>query len=65
VRFAPPLVIEEEDLRGAVKVIGECLEDLDNVRYRLLWLLLSNVLFPCSWTTFQVISGARRDTRTL
>ncbi|KAF8228727.1 ornithine-oxo-acid aminotransferase [Tricholoma matsutake] len=31
VRFAPPLVIEEEDLRRAVKVIGECLEDLDNL----------------------------------
>lgn len=32
VRFAPPLVIKEEDLRRAIKVIGECLQDLDNVR---------------------------------
>jgi len=31
VRFAPPLVIEEEDLRRAIKVIGECLQDLDNL----------------------------------
>ncbi|KAG6899625.1 hypothetical protein C0993_008567 [Termitomyces sp. T159_Od127] len=31
VRFAPPLVIEEEDLRRAVRVIGECLEDLDKL----------------------------------
>jgi acetylornithine/succinyldiaminopimelate/putrescine aminotransferase len=32
VRFAPPLVIEEEDLLRAVKIIGECLVDLDKVR---------------------------------
>jgi hypothetical protein len=32
VRFAPPLVISEEDLKKAVKIIGECLEDLDKVR---------------------------------
>ena len=32
VRFAPPLVISEEDLRKAVKIIGECLVDLDVVR---------------------------------
>lgn len=31
-RFAPPLVISEEDLRKAVKTIGECLVDLDVVR---------------------------------
>lgn len=31
VRFAPPLVISEEDLKRAVKIIGECLADLDNV----------------------------------
>jgi len=31
VRFAPPLVIKEEDLRRAIKVIGECLQDLDNL----------------------------------
>jgi ornithine--oxo-acid transaminase len=29
VRFAPPLVISEEDLAKAVKIIGECLADLD------------------------------------
>jgi len=29
VRFAPPLVISEEDLLKAVKIIGECLVDLD------------------------------------
>ncbi|KIM57842.1 hypothetical protein SCLCIDRAFT_28569 [Scleroderma citrinum Foug A] len=32
VRFAPPLVIFEEDLRRAVNVIVECLNDLDRVR---------------------------------
>ena len=31
VRFAPPLVIEEADLREAVKIIGECLADLNEV----------------------------------
>jgi ornithine--oxo-acid transaminase len=31
IRFAPPLVIEEEDLKEAVKIIGECLADLDVV----------------------------------
>ncbi|KAH8822689.1 ornithine aminotransferase [Flagelloscypha sp. PMI_526] len=31
IRFAPPLVIEEEDLRKAVKIIGSCLDDLDKV----------------------------------
>ncbi|KAJ7455007.1 ornithine-oxo-acid aminotransferase [Mycena galericulata] len=31
VRFAPPLVISEEDLLRAVKIIGECLVDLDNL----------------------------------
>jgi adenosylmethionine-8-amino-7-oxononanoate aminotransferase len=40
VRFAPPLVIEEEDLKRAVEVIGECLEDLDNVRISCLFLPL-------------------------
>ena len=34
VRFAPPLVIEEADLLRAVKIIGECLVDLDKVRVR-------------------------------
>ncbi|KAJ7607517.1 ornithine-oxo-acid aminotransferase [Roridomyces roridus] len=31
VRFAPPLVIAEEDLQRAVKIIGECLKDLDEL----------------------------------
>ncbi|KAG6811506.1 ornithine aminotransferase [Tricholoma furcatifolium] len=31
VRFAPPLVISEEELKKAVKIIGECLEDLDKL----------------------------------
>ena len=31
VRFAPPLVIMEEDLAKAVTVIGECLVELDEV----------------------------------
>ncbi|KAJ7271159.1 ornithine-oxo-acid aminotransferase [Mycena rebaudengoi] len=31
VRFAPPLVITEEDLLCAVKIIGECLVDLDEL----------------------------------
>ncbi|KAL4077515.1 ornithine-oxo-acid aminotransferase [Scleroderma citrinum] len=34
VRFAPPLVISEEDLRKAINVIAECLEDLDKVSSR-------------------------------
>ena len=32
IRFAPPLVIEEEDLRKAINVIAEALKDLDEVR---------------------------------
>ena len=31
IRFAPPLVISEEDLMKAVQIIGECLKDLDTV----------------------------------
>ncbi|KAG7443197.1 ornithine-oxo-acid aminotransferase [Guyanagaster necrorhizus] len=31
IRFAPPLVISEGDLLKAVRIIGECLEDLDRV----------------------------------
>ncbi|KAJ4480880.1 ornithine-oxo-acid aminotransferase [Lentinula aciculospora] len=31
IRFAPPLVISEEDLLKGVKVIGQCLDDLDEV----------------------------------
>ena len=31
VRFAPPLVISDEDMKEAVKIIGECLVDFDQV----------------------------------
>uniref|UniRef100_A0A0W0FLW6 Ornithine aminotransferase n=1 Tax=Moniliophthora roreri TaxID=221103 RepID=A0A0W0FLW6_MONRR len=31
IRFSPPLVISEQDLRKAVKIIGECLDDLDKL----------------------------------
>jgi len=31
VRFAPPLVITEEDMKEAVKIIGECLLDFDQL----------------------------------
>ena len=31
IRFAPPLVISEEDIRRAVGIIGECLEEFDTV----------------------------------
>lgn len=31
IRFAPPLVISEEDLRKAVKIIGQSLDELDSV----------------------------------
>jgi ornithine--oxo-acid transaminase len=31
IRFAPPLVISEEELAEAVKIIGECLVDLDQL----------------------------------
>ncbi|KAF8876100.1 pyridoxal phosphate-dependent transferase [Mucidula mucida] len=33
VRFAPPLVIEEDDMRRAIKIIGECYEELDKVGF--------------------------------
>ena len=29
IRFTPPLVISEEDLADAVKIIGECLVDIN------------------------------------
>ncbi|KAK3296258.1 pyridoxal phosphate-dependent transferase [Chaetomium fimeti] len=32
IRFAPPLVITEEELRGAIKVIGEALEELPTTK---------------------------------
>ncbi|PFH50211.1 hypothetical protein AMATHDRAFT_48114 [Amanita thiersii Skay4041] len=31
IRFAPPLVITEEELQKAIRIIGECLDDLDKV----------------------------------
>ncbi|KAK4689282.1 ornithine--oxo-acid transaminase, partial [Tremellales sp. Uapishka_1] len=31
IRFAPPLVIEESDVRKAVKIIGECLAEFDTL----------------------------------
>ncbi|KAF6750350.1 ornithine aminotransferase, partial [Ephemerocybe angulata] len=31
IRFAPPLVIEEEDLKRALRTIGQCLEDIDTL----------------------------------
>ncbi|KAF9074372.1 ornithine aminotransferase [Rhodocollybia butyracea] len=31
IRFAPPLVISEEDLLKSVRIIGECLNDLDKL----------------------------------
>ncbi|KIJ61194.1 hypothetical protein HYDPIDRAFT_116171 [Hydnomerulius pinastri MD-312] len=31
IRFAPPLVISEEDLDRAIRVIGECLQDFDKL----------------------------------
>lgn len=34
IRFAPPLVISEEDLMKAVAIIGECLSDIDKVCIR-------------------------------
>jgi hypothetical protein len=65
VRFAPPLVIEEEDLRKSIKIIGECLEDLDKV---CTFCLLSLAIVPtcfrlCSWMSFQVMSEVSRGTR--
>jgi acetylornithine/succinyldiaminopimelate/putrescine aminotransferase len=33
IRFAPPLVISEEDLMNAVDIIRRCLEDLDTVSF--------------------------------
>ena len=31
IRFAPPLVISEEDVRKAIRIIGESLDELDKV----------------------------------
>jgi ornithine--oxo-acid transaminase len=32
IRFAPPLVITEEELRDAIKIIGEALEELPTTK---------------------------------
>lgn len=32
IRFAPPLVIEEVDLRKSIQIIADSLKDLDEVR---------------------------------
>ncbi len=32
IRFAPPLVISEEELRGAVATIGEALKELPSAK---------------------------------
>jgi hypothetical protein len=45
IRFAPPLVISEEDVRKAVKIIGESLEEFDTVSRR------SPSLFGLTWST--------------
>lgn len=39
IRFAPPLVISEEDLDRAIMVIEKSLNDLDKVCYGLLLML--------------------------
>jgi hypothetical protein len=63
VRFAPPLVILEEDLRKAIAIIGQCLTDLDQVS------ALYSESIPCdetldfSLTTSQEKSRARRGSR--
>ncbi|KAB5595978.1 Ornithine-oxo-acid aminotransferase [Ceratobasidium theobromae] len=33
IRFAPPLVISEEELRKSITIIGQCLRDLDTVEF--------------------------------
>ncbi|KAJ7200571.1 hypothetical protein GGX14DRAFT_466456, partial [Mycena pura] len=58
VRFAPPLVITEEDLLRAVRIIGECLTDLDLVR------LLVCSPFSCSSTTSRATLRASAGTPT-
>ena len=32
IRFSPPLVISDEEMHKAIKIIGACLNDLDKVR---------------------------------
>jgi ornithine--oxo-acid transaminase len=50
IRFAPPLVIEEEDLERAIKIIEECLEDLDKVSL----CLRVQALMVAEWSTAQL-----------
>jgi ornithine--oxo-acid transaminase len=33
IRLAPPLIITSEEVKQVVKIIGECLKDLDQVSY--------------------------------
>ena len=51
IRFAPPLVITEEDLMKAVSIIGECLEDLDKVCSS------GSSLVTCDLSYFRVARG--------
>jgi ornithine--oxo-acid transaminase len=66
VRFAPPLVISEEDLLKAVEVLRQSLVDLDVVSnsspdYVCLYQKAHSVMR--SWMTFRVMWRARKDTR--
>jgi hypothetical protein len=57
VRFAPPLVITEEDLKESVKIIGECLLDFDQVSCPFLFffqVFIFKFVFSCSWMKSQV-----------
>jgi hypothetical protein len=48
IRFAPPLVIEEEDLLKAIKLIEESLVEIDTVSSRYAAIKLScNMLMRC------------------
>ena len=59
--FAPPLVISEEVMKEAVKIIGECLVDFDQVSCSLhsfippKYVNLKSVIF-CSWMRSQAMS---------
>ena len=48
IRFAPPLVIEETDLRNAIKIIEQSLKDLDEVS---LVFTLLRVFSHCSFSS--------------
>ena len=64
VRFAPPLVISEEDLKEAVKIIGECLLDLDQVKIDFFLFQICVLILFGSWMIFRVTGRARRATLT-